>query len=133
MSQPRRAPEPAHPQRSVWERIFRAGERIQREVLTQRRPTALASEGGELLSAFWDAGINLPNTPATGAKPVRLTAQLRKVVLLMSDGRTNAQIAKELGIAHNTVSSYVSDIHRRLGTRDRAHAVATALRGGIIR
>jgi DNA-binding CsgD family transcriptional regulator len=47
-------------------------------------------------------------------------------------GRTAIQIAHKLGISEHTVNSYFSEAYRRLGARNRAHAVALATSLGEI-
>jgi hypothetical protein len=45
----------------------------------------------------------------------------------MVAGLPNQQIAERLGICEDTVKSHVKAVFRKLGARDRAHAVALAL------
>lgn len=50
----------------------------------------------------------------------------------VSEGKTNAQIGKALGISRYTVSSRLATIFRKLGVRQRAEAVAAAIRRGLV-
>ncbi len=61
-----------------------------------------------------------------------LTERERGIVALMSDGSSNAEIAEELGVTASTVKTHLERIFAKLGARDRASAVATALRRGYI-
>ena len=54
------------------------------------------------------------------------------VIRPLAEGRTNKQIAEELGISPETVKTHVDRICKRLGATDRTDAVARALRAGII-
>jgi DNA-binding CsgD family transcriptional regulator len=47
-------------------------------------------------------------------------------------GKNAAQIAHKLGISEHTVNSYFIEAYRRLGARNRAHAVALAVSLGEI-
>lgn len=61
-----------------------------------------------------------------------LTPRQREVLSEAKKGRTAAQIAHKLGISEHTVNSYFSEAYRRLGARNRAHAVALAASLGEI-
>jgi DNA-binding NarL/FixJ family response regulator len=54
------------------------------------------------------------------------------VLRLIAAGNANKQIAGQLGIAEETVKSHITNILAELGANDRTHAVATALKRGII-
>lgn len=56
-----------------------------------------------------------------------LTAQERHVLLLVSEGRTNREIAKFLFLGEGTVRNYVSSILSKLGVSNRAEAAAFAV------
>ncbi len=55
-----------------------------------------------------------------------------QILKLVADGGQNAAIAFELGISAETVKAHVSNILVKLDADGRTHAVATALREGII-
>ena len=52
--------------------------------------------------------------------------------LLIGAGNSNKLIADQLSIGEATVKSHVTNILSKLGANDRAHAVTTALKRGII-
>jgi DNA-binding NarL/FixJ family response regulator len=61
-----------------------------------------------------------PAPPAPQRRPVdRLTRRERQILTLVTEGRSNAEIAAELGIAVATVKVHVASIMDKTGTRDR--------------
>ena len=53
-----------------------------------------------------------------------LTAQERKILLLVADGKTNKEIASEVFLSDKTVKNYVSSILSKLNLQRRAQAAA---------
>ncbi len=49
-----------------------------------------------------------------------------EVLALLTSGRTNSEIARDLHVAVGTVKSHVNNIYRKLGARNRAEALARA-------
>lgn len=68
------------------------------------------------------------------AKPVegQLTDRERDCVLWTSTGKTSAETGEKLGISENTVNHYLSSAAAKLGTANKAHTVAEALRRGLL-
>lgn len=60
----------------------------------------------------------------------RLTDREREVLVCISTGMTNAEVAVALGLGAATVKSHLDRIFLKTGTTQRAAAVATALRSG---
>ena len=61
----------------------------------------------------------------------RLTKRERTVVSLLVAGRSDKEIAAELGLSTYTASNHVRHIREKLNCPTRAEVVATALRLGI--
>lgn len=63
---------------------------------------------------------------------VRLTAREATVLSLSADGYGNAAIAQSLACSEHTVKNVIYDLMARMHARNRAHAVAQAVRGQLI-
>ncbi|MGI2336685.1 MAG: LuxR C-terminal-related transcriptional regulator [Dehalogenimonas sp.] len=61
-----------------------------------------------------------------------LTQRERQILIRVTDGLTNKQIATELKISEQTIKNHVSAILRKLNANDRAHAAVLAIRRGYI-
>jgi two-component system, NarL family, response regulator len=61
-----------------------------------------------------------------------LSAREQEVLHLLVDGKTNKEIANQLGITEATVKCHVSTILMRLNVSDRTQAVVTALQRGLV-
>jgi DNA-binding CsgD family transcriptional regulator len=61
-----------------------------------------------------------------------LTARERDVLLLVSDGKSNAEIAKALFLSEATVKSHLRSILTKLGLKSRTEIVAHAWRSGMV-
>ncbi len=61
-----------------------------------------------------------------------LTDREVKVLRLLADGLDTAQVGRELFLSERTVKNVVHDVTSRLNLRNRTHAVAYALRHGLI-
>jgi DNA-binding NarL/FixJ family response regulator len=73
---------------------------------------------------------SLARLPARMPPPAslgRLSAREFDVLAEMAKGMDNARIAQRLFISNDTVKTHVKAILRKLGARDRAHAVAMVL------
>jgi DNA-binding NarL/FixJ family response regulator len=62
----------------------------------------------------------------------RLTARERDVLALMGQGRTNVEIARELGIGEGTVKTHVNHLFTKLNLRDRPAAIIFAFDHNVI-
>ena len=73
-------------------------------------------------------------TPTPGAALARaaLSERERSVLRLVADGRDTDEIARQLCYSPRTVASVVHDVISRFRLRNRAHAVAYALRAGLL-
>lgn len=72
--------------------------------------------------------------PAAGGgwRTPGLSDRERAVLSLVADGHETSEIAKSLAYSTRTVTSVVQDITHRFRLRNRAHAVAYALRMGLL-
>lgn len=62
-----------------------------------------------------------------------LTDREREVLLLISEGATNKEIATKLVVSENTARNHVSHILSKLGFSRRSEAAAYAVRKGIVK
>jgi pimeloyl-ACP methyl ester carboxylesterase/DNA-binding CsgD family transcriptional regulator len=68
-------------------------------------------------------------TAATGSAPTTILTERERMMLeRLCAGRSNAQIAWELGIAEKTARNHISNLYRKLGVRSRAEAIVLACR-----
>jgi DNA-binding NarL/FixJ family response regulator len=65
-------------------------------------------------------------------RQVALTEREMQVLLGMADGKSNAEIGRELFVSEDTVKTHARRLFRKLGARDRAHAVAAGFRAGLV-
>ncbi|HEY5526503.1 MAG TPA: response regulator transcription factor [Candidatus Anoxymicrobiaceae bacterium] len=66
------------------------------------------------------------------AKDYGLSNREMEVLQLLSEGKTNKEVAKALWISEQTVKTHVAHIFDKLGTSDRTETVARALRSGLV-
>ena len=62
----------------------------------------------------------------------QLTGRERQVLVGIAQGRTNREIAAELGISHRTVETHRESLMRKLGIRTVAGLTRVALEAGLI-
>lgn len=72
--------------------------------------------------------------PSRASAPASLPVSRREyqVLQLIAEGMENAAIAKALFLSVETVRTHVKSILRKLGARDRTHAVTIAFRTGLL-
>lgn len=73
-----------------------------------------------------------PSVAHRGNGKPPITRRQRQILQLVADGHTTERAAKKLGLSSETVRTHAKAALPRLGATDRAHAVAIALRGGLI-
>jgi DNA-binding NarL/FixJ family response regulator len=61
-----------------------------------------------------------------------LTPREIDVLRLITEGNRNRQIAHKLAIAEATVNFHIRNLVEKLGAHDRAHAIAVAIRRGLL-
>jgi DNA-binding NarL/FixJ family response regulator len=70
---------------------------------------------------------------AEGVARVQLTPRELSTLRLMADGRSNKEIANELGISERTVKTHLGHLFEKLGVTSRTEAVKVAARRGLVR
>ncbi|GAB7048628.1 helix-turn-helix transcriptional regulator [Catenuloplanes indicus] len=91
---------------------------------------------GDLGRGGWPASrpgeSELGREPEPAARRIALTERELQVLRGMSDGKSNAEIGRELFVSEDTVKTHARRLFRKLGARDRAHAVAAGFRAGLV-
>ncbi|WP_433529880.1 response regulator transcription factor [Micromonospora sp. CA-263727] len=77
-----------------------------------------------------EPGKSTPARPERSA--IGLTERELQVLLGMAEGKSNAEIGRELFVSEDTVKTHARRLFRKLGARDRAHAVAAGFRAGLV-
>ncbi|WP_327008182.1 helix-turn-helix transcriptional regulator [Dactylosporangium sp. NBC_01737] len=93
--------------------------------------TAVGMPGARVVGA----GVPQQRGDVPGEPPrrrVELTERELQVLRGMADGKSNAEIGRELFVSEDTVKTHARRLFRKLGARDRAHAVAAAFRAGLV-
>jgi DNA-binding NarL/FixJ family response regulator len=90
-------------------------------------------------SRFLQAEVTKPllrrltlDAEAGGPKEIRFTPREIEILELLSDGVSNKEVAKVLGVSEETVKSQLKHLYEKLGASDRAQAVAISLRQNLI-
>jgi DNA-binding NarL/FixJ family response regulator len=78
-----------------------------------------------------EAGVGVAEAAPTGRR-LTLTERELQVLRGMADGKSNAEIGRELFVSEDTVKTHARRLFRKLGARDRAHAVASGFRIGLV-
>jgi DNA-binding NarL/FixJ family response regulator len=86
---------------------------------------------GKLLRRDDRAGAQPRRTDA-GAAPGSLTHRELTVLRLVAEGYSTSEIAEQLAYSERTVKSALHDLTSRYQLRNRSHAVAFAMREGLI-
>ena len=84
-------------------------------------------------------------TPLAGSAPTTVRSTVREaapaaalsmremqVLTGMSQGKSNAQIGRELYLSEDTIKTHARRLFRKLGAKDRAEAVAIGFRRGVM-
>jgi len=99
-----------------------------------RRPAGTALMGGRPAG---QAGPVVPSqrvdTPRPeGVRHAALTERELQVLQGMAEGKSNAEIGRDLYVSEDTVKTHARRLFRKLKARDRAHAVAVGFRAGTL-
>ena len=90
----------------------------------------LVLSAAHLLAAGLRVEAGAPPAAARAASP--LSPREREVLALMVEGAPNKVIARALGISVRTAKFHVAAVLAKLRARNRAEAVAIALRDGLV-
>ncbi len=71
-------------------------------------------------------------TRRASAESTKLTEREHDVLLLLADGLGAAQIGKQLYLSESTAKSHIARIYQKLGAANRAQALVTAMRIGLL-
>jgi DNA-binding NarL/FixJ family response regulator len=66
------------------------------------------------------------------AESTRLSQREHDVLLLLADGANAAAIGQQLYMSESTVKSHIARIYQKLGAQNRAQALVTAMRIGLL-
>ncbi|WP_199589042.1 response regulator transcription factor [Blastococcus sp. TF02A-26] len=104
-------------------------------------PVPLASVGAHSAAPApaWNGASPLAGSAPTTvraavaqAPAVSLSMREMQVLTGMSQGKSNAQIGRELYLSEDTIKTHARRLFRKLGAKDRAEAVATGFRRGMM-
>lgn len=101
-------------------------------VPVQRGDDEAEPAGGDPDGAGSTEGARPAPGTRTGRGPTGLTERELQVLLGMAEGKSNAEIGRELFVSEDTVKTHARRLFRKLGARDRAHAVAAGFRAGLV-
>jgi DNA-binding NarL/FixJ family response regulator len=88
----------------------------------------------DLIHRYLATGEEAPPAPTAAIRRRldRLTDRERQVLLLIAQGRSNAEIAELLVIAESTAKTHVKRVLAKIDVHDRAQAVVFAYQSGLI-
>jgi DNA-binding NarL/FixJ family response regulator len=101
----------------------------------------IPQQGGPLAGVpAWSGAAPLNGSAPTTVRsmvreaPPAASLSMREMQVLtgMSQGKSNAQIGRELYLSEDTIKTHARRLFRKLGAKDRAEAVATGFRRGIM-
>lgn len=126
------APSLAQDARRRREPLLRASRRLGPQAVraAERRGTQMnlqtASEFASMLAG------SAKHKTSDAAEAMQLTPREKELLVLVAQGRTDAQIADELFISIRTVRSHLDRIRDKTGSRRRADLTMLALRAGLV-
>lgn len=115
-----------HPQRHAAQAAIQAGATSYVSDLSTPETLRKAIKNAANQEAFDD-----PALPAKGSRGI-ITRRQREILELLADGHSTHFAADNLGLSEETVKTHMKNVLARLGARNRAHAVALAIRLGLI-
>jgi DNA-binding NarL/FixJ family response regulator len=118
--------------------LSRVGLRADGRIPAPAGPPRELSSIGAATSSWGGAAPLAGSQPTTVRSTVRevapVTLSMREMQVLtgMSQGKSNAQIGRELYLSEDTIKTHARRLFRKLGAKDRAEAVATGFRRGMM-
>jgi DNA-binding NarL/FixJ family response regulator len=117
--------------------LSRVGLRADGRIPASAPPRELSSIGAP--GPSWGGAAPLAGSQPTTVRstvrelaPVTLSMREMQVLTGMSQGKSNAQIGRELYLSEDTIKTHARRLFRKLGAKDRAEAVATGFRRGMM-
>src|ERR1700733_5754648 len=129
-----------HPARIVVLSNYHGSEDIYRAVQAGARAYLTKDVSGEeLINAIQKVHRDLRSLPRVALDRLAermptgdLTPRESEVLLCITQGRSNREIAEQLHIAEKTVRIHVSSVLEKMGARDRTQATIFALQRGLV-
>ncbi|MEZ5092308.1 response regulator [Nocardioides sp.] len=81
---------------------------------------------------FLSSGLAAAMMRRGAAESTRLSDREHEVLLLLADGLGSGAIGQELYMSESTVKSHIGRIYQKLGANNRAQALVTAMRIGLL-
>lgn len=115
-----------HPQRHLATAAIQAGANayVSRNVDAEHFRAAVQA-------ALDDRSFVDPAVPPRGSRG-KLTRRQRQILQMLANGESTMIAARQLELSEETVKTHTKNILARLGARNRAHAIAIALRESLI-
>ena len=82
--------------------------------------------------SFVCAGLAQAMMRRATSESTRLSDREHEVLLLLADGLGAAQIGQQLYLSESTAKSHIAKIYQKLGAANRAQALVTAMRIGLL-
>ncbi|MBM0278852.1 response regulator transcription factor [Micromonospora sp. STR1s_6] len=103
--------------------------------LSARLLVSLMNDKSSAERPMLTVGVPAPPGRSSVLNPGHASLSEREVRVLigLSQGKGNAEIARDLWISDETIKTHVRRIFKKLGARDRAHAVALAYQNGYFK
>ena len=96
--------------------------------VVERRPARRTSPRARSCAPVWPAAMM---RRATDDRP-RLSEREQEVLELLADGLGTAAIAGKLYMSESTAKTHIARIYQKLGATNRAQALVTAMRLGLL-